>query len=534
MSVWNIEEPLEDEYVGTPPSPLASLLYLKNALRRRWRTWVAAGVVGIALAGAYSRQFPPDDTATVGLSLQHPAGSDPVVAMQNDAVILTTRQVASRTLAALHEKMSTDAFLKTYSGVSATSTILEITVKAPRPDQAVRTARVLAQTYLAYRASQLRASTTAQIAGVENQIASLHQQLTTAQAQYDEFQGVPSETTVASTALQQVTSLRSQIGSLQTTVQSAQNATNALVDASGVLDPAAVVPSSPMKHRVLLLFAGAVGGFGIGIAIVVLSALLTTRLRRRDDIARAAGAPVTHSVPRLRSRSVTRAARAGRRQSHRAPARAFGVQLLAQGLISAVEESAASRTVLVTLDNEDDGLAVAAFAGAELASDRRHVFLVDLSTSGRMAKRVDRAVGAAVRPSAAPTTYRPDVPAPFARGPLVEAVGRPSDFGPSDPTRARWEAADVVLAVAPADLDTGFDHLAGWADSAVLLVTAGRSTAETVSSVAGLLRSAGLEVRAVLVIGTDHTDQSPGRVEGLGGDEGTSTGTSAVIGRVLS
>lgn len=533
MSGWNVEEPLEDEYVGTPPSPLASLHYLTNALRRRWRTWVAAGVLGMVLVGAYTWQFPPKSTATVGLSLQHPSGTDAASQMQNDVVILMTRQVAGRTLAALHEDMTTDRFLKTYTGTAETSTILEIAVHAHGPEQAVRTATTLAKTYLAYRADQLRTSSTAEIAGVQNQIASLQSQLAAAQAQYTQFENDPAQSRVASTALQQTITLRSQIGALQTTVQSAQSATDSLISSSVVLDPPAVVPTSRALDLMLILFAGAIGGLGLGIAAVILAALLSTRLRRRDDIALAAGAPVTHSVPRLRSRSLTRTPRAGGARGRRAPAAAYGLQVLAQGLMAAVDHSDTGRVALVTLDNEEDGLAVAAFAGAELTSERRQVFLVDLSSSGRMAERVDRAVGAAVRPSAAPTTHRPEVPAPFARGPLAEAAGRPSDLGHSDPTRARWDAADVVVAVAPGDLDTGLDHLAGWADSAVLLVTAGRSTAETIASTAGLLRSAGLSVDSVLVIGSDGTDQSLGRTGDAAGTTASSSASSA-RGRVLS
>jgi capsular polysaccharide biosynthesis protein len=538
MSGWNVEEPLEDEYVGTPPSPLASLLYLTNALRRRWRTWVTAGVLGMVLVGAYTWQFPPESTATVGLSLQHPSGTDAASQMQNDVVILMTRQVAGRTLAALHEDITTDKLLKNYTGTAKTSTILEISVRAHSPEQAVRTATALAKTYLAYRADQLRISSTAAIAGVQSQIASLQSQLAAAQAQYTQFENDPAQSRVASTALQQTTALRSQIGALQTTVQSAQSATNSLISSSVVLDPPAVVPTSRALDLALILFAGAVGGMALGVAAVVLDALLSTRLRRREDIALAAGAPVTHSVPRLRSRSLTRTPRAGSGKGGRAPAAAYGLHVLAQGLMAAVDDSATGRVALVTLDNEEDGLAVAAFAGAELTSERRQVFLVDLSRSGRMAERVDRAVGAAVRPSAAPTTYRPEVPAPFARGPLAEAPGRRSDLGHNDPTRARWDAADVVLAVAPGDLDTGLDHLAGWADSAVLLVTAGRSTAETIASTAGLLRSAGLAVGSVLVIGSDGTDRSLGRLQDAAdaADAATPTGSTAAAsrGRVLS
>lgn len=530
MSAWNIEEPLADDEVGEPPSPLASLVYISKSLRRRWRTWVIAGVIGMVLATGYTLRFPPKSVATVALSLQHASGADPASAMQTDVAILKTREVAGRTIAALGEHVTPDHFMSTYSGEATTSSVLTIAVDAADPQTAVRTARTLADTYLAYRGSQMESSTAAQVAGVQNQIASLQQQLTTAQAQYEEFKNDPTQATTANVDLQQENSLRGQIGSLQTTVRTAQNATEALINGSTVLDPAAAVPSSPVKHAVLTLFTGLTGGLAVGVGIVVVSALLSTRLRRRSDVARAAGAPVTYSVARLRAGGGGGILPLRRRRT--GSAASYGVQVLAQGLESAVDARGSSRIALVTLDSEDDGLTVAAFTGAHLTSERRQVFLVDLTVSGRLEKKVRRAVGAAVRPSVAPTVYRPEVAPPFACGPLAARPGRPSDLGPNDPTRVRWDGADVVVAVAPADLDTGLDHLAGWADSAILLVTAGRSTAEAISTAAGLLRSAGLQVLSVLMVGTDGTDQSLGRID----DDTDATGEAVTekIGRVRS
>lgn len=506
MSGWDLGDPLADDFVTDPPTPLASLVYLTRELRRRWRTCAAMLLIGLCLAGLYDWHFPPDSVATITLSLQHPSGSD-TTAMQTDVAILETREVARRTLAALGDPdASVDDFVQHYSGTPTTSSILMIRVKADSPDRAVRTAQVLASTYLAYRGEQEKTSADAQVAGVRNQIASLHQQLTAAAAQYQQFKTDPTGTAVATNALQQMNTLRAQIGSLNTTVQSARSATQAVITSSVVLDPAAVVPASGLKHTVVLMFTGGVGGLAVGAGIVVLAALTSTRLRRREDVAAAADAPVTHSARRVGRRlqpAIRR--RRGRLRS------SYGLHVLAQGLESTTARPGVHRTALVTLDSEEVGLLTAAFAGARLSSERRSVFLVDLSDSGRLHKRVRRTIGAAVRPSVAPTVYRPDGVPAFARGPLTPARVASSELGPGDSVRGRWDAADVVFAVAPVDVDAGLDHLRGWADGAVLLVTAGRSTAEQISTAAGLLRSAGLELIAVLMVGTDGTDQSFGR-----------------------
>ena len=46
--------------------------------------------------------------------------------------------------------------------------------------------------------------------------------------------------------------------------------------------------------------AGLIGGLGLGVGIVVVGAVLTDRLRRRDEIAIAVGAPVELSIGRYR------------------------------------------------------------------------------------------------------------------------------------------------------------------------------------------------------------------------------------------
>jgi len=505
MTRWSTEEPLSDEYVGDPPSPLVSLVYLRAALRRCWRTWAAGAVIGLTLAGFYVWHFPAKTTATVSLILQHPSGSDATSAMQTDVTMLRTRTVARRAVAALGLSVAPTDFLAGFSATATTPTVLTITLQAADAKQAVHRATTLATTYLTYRGEQLLGSTSAQLAGVQNQIASLRQQLTAARDQYAQFAKSPAGTSIATSALERASSLQAQIGSLNTSVTSAQDATEELINASTVLDPAAVVPASRLTHVLMTLVTGLVGGTAIGGGLVILSALTGTRLRRREDIAAAAGAPVTHSVRRLGTR---------RLPGLRRPASAsLGVQILARGLESVAESPDGNRVALVTLDEEEAALEIASFAGARINASDHHVLIADLTRSGRLERHLRSHVGVALRPTVAPLVHRPDRLPALARGPMA-GDGRP-ERGANDSLRAQWAATDVAITVASADLDAGLDHLAGWATAAVLLVRAGRSSAQRISSTAGLLRSAGIDVRAVLVIGTDHTDQSFGRgVEG--------------------
>jgi len=518
MTRWNLDEPLSDEYVGEPPTPLASLVYLRGALCRRWRTLVLCALAGLAVAGLYTWHFPVKSEATVTLVLQHPSGSDPTTAMQTDLAILQTRTVAGRALAATSDQgMTARSFLDSYAGRAITDSVLTITAKASTPALATRNVRAIASTYLTYRANQLEASTKAQLSGSQSQLDALRQQLTTAKAQYQQFAHAASGGDIATAAIQRANGLQAQIGALETTVQSAQDATQALIDGSTVLDPASAVPVSPLKHRVLALASGLLGGTALGALIIVLGALTGTRLRRREDVAAATGAPVIRSTPRLPRRTSAR--------THwlRREGTTAGLQLLADGLQTVATGSGTRRVALVTCDNEAGGLLLASLAGARLTGTHRNVFLTDLSRSGRLGESVRSTVGVALGPAVTPTVHRPAGSPTLTRGPL--AGDRGAGFGPNDPDGSRWEAADVAIAVAPADLDAGLDHLAGWAESAVLLVTAGRSTAEQLGTVAGLLRSAGLDVQAVLMVGTSRTDQSFGR--DLDGRHRATDGTDA-------
>ena len=69
-----------------------------------------------------------------------------------------------------------------------------------------------------------------------------------------------------------------------------------------VLDPAIPLAHSRLKPLVLDAAVGLVGGLFLGMAIVVIGALVSDRLRRRDDVAQALGAPVRLSVGAVRPR----------------------------------------------------------------------------------------------------------------------------------------------------------------------------------------------------------------------------------------
>ena len=77
-------------------------------------------------------------------------------------------------------------------------------------------------------------------------------------------------------------------------------ATAAAVKGSVVLDAATPLAHSRLKPLLLYAAVGLVVGLVLGMGIVVVQALVSDRLRRRDDVAQALGAPVKLSVGTVR------------------------------------------------------------------------------------------------------------------------------------------------------------------------------------------------------------------------------------------
>ena len=67
-----------------------------------------------------------------------------------------------------------------------------------------------------------------------------------------------------------------------------------------MLDTAAPIPHSRLKLAIVYAVTGLIAGLALGMGIVVVRALVSDRLRRRDDIAQALGAPVKLSVGAVR------------------------------------------------------------------------------------------------------------------------------------------------------------------------------------------------------------------------------------------
>lgn len=464
------------------PTAFASLQYLRAALRRRRRTWVTLALAGLIAGGGYAVAVPATPVASVVLTLGHTDGQDPSTAMQTDLNLLRTNVVTDR---AAHELgLDPRAFGADVSGMILTPDLLRVRVTGPTDEAAVKRAAVVADVFLKRRGETLRLESDNWVRSYQSQIDDLRNQIATFQSRYNALSnGDASAREQATSVLQQRDSDQEQVAQLQGKIDDTRQSISAVLAASTAVDPAAIVPVSAPKRAVLTAATGLVGGGFLGVGIVVVQALTTTRLRRREEVALALAAPVLYAAgraPRLRRKPDDTA-----------------VPALARGVVDTLARPDTGRLLLlVSLAGDrraEQRLArVARTAAAALAEAGRRVLVVDLTQHGGL-DALDVSGLRVVRPTGL-----------LARGPL--------DSGPTGETAPEgWRDADVVLTVGHVGLDAGVDELASWGDRALLLVRAGQASAERLRSTAELLRVAGVHLVGALLDGTDATDESMGR-----------------------
>jgi hypothetical protein len=317
------------------------------------------------------------------------------------------------------------------------------------------------------------------------------------------------------------------IESTQETIREAALRSESVIDASFVLDAASAKPgTSSLRTAVLAMASGFIGMTAVAVGIVLVQALTSTRLRLREEIALALDAPVHVSAGDVRS---PRQWQPFRSRQSAVPA----VDILVGALEREISRQLKTRSpegcgserplevprrhprvrlALATVDSEAIGRLVVATLADRLSSDDLAIFMVDLSESpgleAALARRLDtHETGGASR---GPVFYRPDEVPCLSRGPTELTTTTTPIAASSDRLRESWEQADIALTLAEVDPALGVDHLTAWADDVVVLVTAGRSSAERLRTTGELIRAAGLRLAFAMVVGGDRTDESAG------------------------
>ena len=112
--------------------------------------------------------------------------------------------------------------------------------------------------------------------------------------------GSSSQSSQLTTLVGKQSSDTSELASLEQTVQQNQLASIAVTSGSRVVTAGTLVPASTKKLFVLDGISGLIGGLMIGLAFVALQAVVSDRLRRRDELASLLGAPVELSLVPIR------------------------------------------------------------------------------------------------------------------------------------------------------------------------------------------------------------------------------------------
>jgi hypothetical protein len=434
---------------------------LAAALRRKRGTILALVIIGALLGLAVGTLVPTRKTASTTLLLRFPPEIDPAQAIATDLTLLTTRPVAQGALAALHSNASPDSLRGQYRGEVLSTAVMRITANGSDATAASRRADAIATSFLDFRAQLFRQQLDTLVSGLRAQETDLQHQQASLSEQIRTFnpktatQGAQLDDLVTARA-----NITGQLQQIQTTIDTDTVSLNSAPATSRVIDPATVTAKSTKKTAALDILTGLLVGLVLGIGGVLLVAIVSTRVRRRADVAATLHAPVTVSVGAVVPTGWRR--RLGRRAP--TPDRPNAdLQMVVRSLQSALATAPTRALLIVAIDS----LRVATLAMQTL--EQRLV----------------------------------------AEGHQVSIV---NETGHDLPPQAESNG-DVVLVLAVLDPAKGAEHLREWATTAVAFVTAGRSTREKLEAQATMLRNASLELHSVVLIDADRTDDSLGIVE---------------------
>ena len=506
---------IEDQPTGFV-SRLVSLGFIKASIRRRVWFWCITAMIGLLAGLGLYAASPREYQASTSLLLALAPNEDVNTAAANDQAMAQSRAVAGLAVHALGLRQNVGSFLATYSVTPVTNRVLAIAVSAPSSSQAVLRANAVAKAFLQFRANELQTGQEVALQSLDQQAAQTRQNISSISAQISRV----SSQSASSRQKSQLSSLRTEQAEASTTLTNleqavvneqtyAQPATTAAAKDSVVLDAAAPLPHSRLKPLLREAAIGLVLGLVLGIGIVVVQALVSDRLRRRDDVAQALGAPVKLSVGTVGLKRWV----PGRRW--RSAVRDADVQRIAAHLGRAVPVKPGTVAALAVVPVDDlqaPSLSLVSLA-VSCAKQGEQVVLADLC-SGAPAARLLGVKGSGVRTVSVHDTHlvvvvpeRDDI-APV--GPLYRNSAQVQRASFTGEVAAACASANLVLTLAALDPSLGGEHLATWATDAVVMTTAGRSSWTKTQAVGEMIRLSGTRLISAVLVGADKTDESLG------------------------
>jgi capsular polysaccharide biosynthesis protein len=486
---------------------LVSMSFITAALKRRALVWCLCAVLGLVVGAGLNLRYPPAYHASASVLLVDLPNQDPATQIQNDQAIAQSEAVAALVVGQLGLRQTVASFQAASTVTIVSDNVLLFNVGAPSADDAAQRVTALATDFLKFRGQYEQAQQQEQLNLLDQQFSQAQRSLTLINTQISQLQAGPSSHAQQA----QLTNLETQRGVedqieqyVVNTKATTQTATTLVIDGSRMLGPALAVPHSHLKSKVVYVAGGLLIGLVAGMAIVIVTALVSDRLRRRDDVAQAFGAPVRLSVGALRGGRLPglpwRAAERGRNIKW--------VVTHLRGIVTGRSRGTAG-LVVVAVDNAQDGALAVMSLASSCAHDGRQVVLADLA-GGALADLLG-AKGPGIHPvTVSGVRMTVVVPDRYDLTPTGPLPTRAQHAPASESLVAACASADLLLTLATLDPAFGGDHLPTWATDAVAIVTAGQSSAVRIHAVGEMIRLAGTRLDSVVLIGADKRDESLG------------------------
>jgi capsular polysaccharide biosynthesis protein len=488
---------------------LVSLGFISAAVRRSARFLFVMAVVGLLLGGAVYKESPHPYQASASILLTLSPYENSQTAAADNQALAETRTVAGLAEHELGLQQSVGSFLSTYIVTPVTERVMTITASAPSADQALLRASALATAFLKFRAEELQTQQSLVLQSLEQQVDQAKQQVNSINAQINQL---PTQQSQLSNLRTEQTSADAALGDAQQAVSGNQTtvrpALNAAVKGSAILSVAAL-PRSKLKSSVSYAAIGLIAGLVLGLAIVIVRAVVSDRLRRRDDVAYVLDAPVKLSVGTL---GAHRWLTVRPSQKRKRDLDTMRVVAHLQRILPRSTQGAASLAI-VAIDNAPVVARAAVALATSNASRGNQVVAADLSRGAHLAHLLGvkrPGVQAVSHQGANFTIAVPDRDDPAPVGPLRPATSTARSAPADDALSASYASADLLLSLITLDPALGGDHLATWATSAVVVVSAGKSSAERIHGVGEMIRLAETRLDSAVLIGADKSDQSLG------------------------
>ena len=502
----------EERSAADLPGGLVSLGFFMGALRRSARVWCLCAIAGLLIGSALYLKYPPAYHATTAVLLVDNAAQDPQVEVKTDTSLAQSQAVASRVVKALKLPQSAANFEAAYTVTPTTDTVLTLDVGAPSSADAVHRVSALAAAFLQYRAQYARTQQQQIFTQLDQQYNVAQQRLNVLEAQFSQIPNA-----VAGTQKAEYDNLQTQMGLQKQVMQyvtstkaTAETNTNAMVTGSYVLNTATALPRSHLKGAALYVVGGLLVGLALGMGGVIVTALLSRRLYRRDDVAAVLGAPVRLSVGPLRARRLPLPRRAAKRK--------LDMKRVVMYLRSAVPGGSpgpASLAVVAIDDARAVARAVASLA-ASGAAEGQQIMVADLSGGAYLAHLLGvtgPGIHKVSQDGADLVVFLPEPEDVAPVGPVPSEASSAAPAQASAALAAACSSVNVLLTLAVLDPAFGGDHLGTWATNAVAVVTAGESSAEKIYSVGEMIRLAGTRLDSVVLLGSDKSDESTGLID---------------------